>query len=160
MQHIRSKTKHDKLIFVLVSLFLALCLLFATACQPGDEDSSSSSSSDSEETEITLPITNGHFTDLTDTSESGSYPRSPRNWSYAGDSLNSETASTSGTTYGVVNTTDVPARAEVRVAGEVTDLVSGRPVSAENGGFSLEMQPYQLRSFRTPGSAAVRVEVR
>ena len=60
----------------------------------------------------------------------------------------------------VVNTTDVPARAEVRVAGEVTDLVSGRPVSAENGGFSLEMQPYQLRSFRTPGSAAVRVEVR
>ena len=106
MQHIRSKTKHDKLIFVLVSLFLALCLLFATACQPGDEDSSSSSSSDSEETEITLPITNGHFTDLTDTSESGSYPRSPRNWSYAGDSLNSETASTSGTTYGVVNTTD------------------------------------------------------
>lgn len=106
MQHIRSKTKHDKIIFVLVSLFLALCLLFATACQSGGDDSSSSSSSESEETKITLPITNGHFTDLTDSSESGSYPRSPRNWSYAGDSLNSETASTSGTTYGVINTTD------------------------------------------------------
>ncbi len=60
----------------------------------------------------------------------------------------------------VVNTADVPAAATVTPGGGGTiDLVTEQPVELSGGTFRLELEPYQLRSFRAPGGRNIAVEV-
>ncbi len=118
----RCDNKLRKLFIILLSIVLVLSLAMLAACgnastDNGDDDDDDDTTSTTTKV-VSLPITNGSFANLYDSSDDAAYPRDPKNWTFSVSGSSEATKAPNADTdiqYGVV-----PADKTVLTGNETT----------------------------------------